>query len=62
MTNMVTGTWITHTNVWESMGTPCCCTQFTKRRIFLLLYKYHHSTKLQHEFVAVCIVTSVQHE
>ena len=26
------------------------------------IYKYHHSTKLYHEFVAVCIVTSAQYE
>ena len=30
--------------------------------LVMLLYKYHHSTKLYHEFVAVCIVTSAQHK
>ena len=25
---------LTHTNVWESMGKPCSCTQFIKSRIF----------------------------
>ena len=24
---------LTHTNVWESMGKPCSCTQFIKSRI-----------------------------
>ena len=27
---------LTHTNVWERMGKPCSCTQFTKNRIFTL--------------------------
>ena len=30
---------LTHTNVWESMGRPCSCTQFIKSRIFY--YKSH---------------------
>ena len=25
---------LTHTNVWESMGKPCSCTQFIKSHIF----------------------------
>ena len=25
---------LTHANVWESMGKPCSCTQFIKSRIF----------------------------
>ena len=29
---------------------------------YTILYNYHHSTKLYHEFVAICIVTSAQHE
>ena len=26
--------YLTHANVWESMGKPCSCTQFIKSRIF----------------------------
>ena len=37
---------LTHTNVWESMGKPCSCTQFLKSHIFYC--KYHHSTRLYH--------------
>ena len=30
--------------------------------VIAIEYNYHHSTKLYHKFVAVCIVTSAQHE
>ena len=50
--------YITHTNVWESMGKPCSCMQFIKSRIFYCKscenpYQYYMSRENPYQVLQV---------
>ena len=50
--------YLTHANIWESMGKPCSCTQFIKSRIFCCKshenpYQYYKSRENPYQVLQV---------